>query len=810
MSRYHGYGQLDDRINSSGDTYFTGINARLRGSQLQPGQVQVSENGRMEEDGSWVPRKGLSTLSGSITKFSQEIVLLYEIVSASRTNGFVTLIVSDPFNSLYQIDTSVTIQGLGFTGADPNTTAPIVSVTNSQGVLMYQNPGEDEVFTTTDAFVGLEGQANPVIPFVLTQTGGNQVFGSCVFTDPNTNATDDIIFTALDGYCQLLRARDKRSYKIKFPTNENVTERCDMIQAFNRVFLFRNTATTLQVTPQLTEQTINSASIASEVITIGVTNHGYTAEDFVTLSGLQGFSTYDPNGMFTVMAQNLTANSFQVSAEGAGAVSESYVTANAIVGQYNDFELVPDGDYQVPSYITDLNATALDGQISFNEPSHGLDIGDELKVVNGDGWGSPFYDLIGQTLRISEKVDDHNFKLTAPIENVPNGSTLVLSKKSPVSYLIHMPATPFAVVNQRRLWMPYFQYWDGTKWEASGNKDEIICSDVNDPTTYDVIGQRFRVTGGSNDFVVGIEPFTEDQLIVLARRSVHKLSGVSGSLNDVAVNVVTPDLGCNARRSIIQVGSKVLFLSDQGVYALEYLDQYNLRGVEVPLSEPIQPIINRINHDYVSKSVACYHDNRYWLAVPLDNSRENSHIIVYNFLAGAWESLDFVNSNNFKVRDLFVAREAGLNSLYITTSEGGIHKADGYEGGDRVSVQKGITIPEEINIKSKLVTRDYDLNTLDRKTFSRGELHVKSSNYSASNANFTFNSTDPDTSSPTIQFSELTGEELPPGEDIGYRTSVRLKGYSCSATIEPTKGRPYIRAVKVEGSLSDRETTSVK
>ena len=67
MSRYRSYGKLDDPFTSEGDTFFLRMNARLRPNQLKPGEVALSKNGRMNKDGTWQTRKGLSTLFGSIT-----------------------------------------------------------------------------------------------------------------------------------------------------------------------------------------------------------------------------------------------------------------------------------------------------------------------------------------------------------------------------------------------------------------------------------------------------------------------------------------------------------------------------------------------------------------------------------------------------------------------------------------------------------------------------------------------------------------------------------------------------------------------
>ena len=87
MSRYRSYGKLDDPFIIEGDTFFQRMNARLRPSQLQAGEVALSQNGRMSEDGTWQTRKGLQTLSGSITLDSAAVRLPYRVLGGQRNAG---------------------------------------------------------------------------------------------------------------------------------------------------------------------------------------------------------------------------------------------------------------------------------------------------------------------------------------------------------------------------------------------------------------------------------------------------------------------------------------------------------------------------------------------------------------------------------------------------------------------------------------------------------------------------------------------------------------------------------------------------
>jgi len=58
MPRYSLYGRLDSRQSDDGDTSFLRINQRLRPDQLKAGEVSISQNGRMDQNGSWKTRKG--------------------------------------------------------------------------------------------------------------------------------------------------------------------------------------------------------------------------------------------------------------------------------------------------------------------------------------------------------------------------------------------------------------------------------------------------------------------------------------------------------------------------------------------------------------------------------------------------------------------------------------------------------------------------------------------------------------------------------------------------------------------------------
>lgn len=204
--------------------------------------------------------------------------------------------------------------------------------------------------------------------------------------------------------------------------------------------------------------------------------------------------------------------------------------------------------------------------------------------------------------------------------------------------------------------------------------DELIASDILDHDTFDPIQNQLKITAGVADFIVEAHPFDDDRLIVFNRNSIHQVRGCSGSLSDLTTQMLTSEIGCIARKSVVTYANQVLFLSDAGVYAISFVDALNLRGTEQPLSEAIDPDIRRINSAYADKAVAVYHDNRYWLAVPTGNSTVNNELFVYNYLNNGWESIDTTGSDTWGIIDLIPARSGKINELYAVTSEGGVHK----------------------------------------------------------------------------------------------------------------------------------------
>ena len=828
MSRYRSYGNLDDPFISEGDTFFLRMNARLRPNQLKPGEVALSKNGRMNDDGTWQPRKGLSTLFGSITSGADAVRLPYLVTAGQRDNsGNVTLVLNDTPSLSFIPGENITIEGLGYTNAtNPNGTFVLASVNFNTKTVTYSDgsSGEQEAFTIAGNSVGATSVASignsiaTKLNFIINDDGVNAVYGSAVYSDASSN-NDDYIFSATNNLCVIIRLKDSALFKCRYEAGgETVDNPVGMAQGFDKMFIFRSRKTTLSASPKLINRSVSSASQSGQVITVNTTaDHGRVVGDFVTLTNFTGWPTYDPNNCYQIRTAP-TTTSFTVQMADSQTVA-GYNVSGAQVEYFEDFTRVSNGTYTTPQYFTDTTATATDGVVTMDiGAGHNLEKGDEVTIRAG---ASP-YDLFVNQKAVVTSVSDEDsdnvndrFTFNLGVANVSLGASLTVSKALAIGKgYEHMPAAPWGEFHQRRLWVPYWYTGDTIPVDRE-IRDELAASDIFDSDTFDIIGNQFRASAGKSDYLVGLQPFTQDSIVAFNRKSIHLLTGVSGSLSDVSTNVVTSEIGASARKSIVQVANKILFLSDQGIYSVEFMDEYNLRGTGTPISETIQPYIDRINQDYAHLSCGVYFNNRYWLALPLDsapglgNGRKLNTTLVYNFINGGFESIDSVNSIDFAIRELLVAREGAQNALYITTEEGGVHKVDAVEGGDVVSVAPGQASSETIPVISQLTTRQFDADAIDRKVFSRSEIHVKSNSGSQTNADIQFITEDPDSTSDTVSFSSLLGSTLPDSEEASLRTRINKRGFGVQADIQPSLGRPYIRAVKVDARITNRSTTSI-
>lgn len=809
MAQFGRFGALDDPLAVSGDRAFLRINQRLEPWQLQPGEVTVSENARMDR-GVWQPRKGIKNISGALQVSEAPLRVPFFLVDTAG---------GETITSATRTDETVTVTkaGHGFTvGAEGYLGIESLTGSEDPNGVQYVTIADGDTFTfELDGATGSETYGGTgKYRSVIDDNAAAEIIGSCLYSDPNSSNNESILIAG-NGAVTKVNLADSTTSTVAYPTSLNYSGAVEMVQAFDRVFLFQGGQRPIEWFPL--DREIEGAARATNVVTITVSNHGLTVGDSVTVADVN-FSGDDPNGTFSV-ASIVDADNFTYSDTGADETftvdDDSLLTSG--------FTYVAGGTYSQPQVFqaTGTNVTCTDGLVSVTVSGNTtIKEGDRIKIFQSTS--DDFLDFVGSSATaVSASSTTITFYLPVRDLTTIGSETLDIGRNVSVGGgFSHMPAPPWAIYHQRRFICPYRYTVAGSAPASTYTdrkvRDELVISDILDPDTFDVLANQYRITAGIADFLVGCWPFYEDTLLVFNRNSIHGVFGISGALNDTSVKELTREIGCVARKSIAQHGAEILFLSDNGVYGVSFIDEYNLRGVDTPLSEPIQPVIDRINADLAANAVGVYFANRYYLALPLDSepgandATGNNSILVYNFLNQGWESVDSVNDSRWNIINFHIGRAGERNDLYAVNDFGGVHLIDGQDNdSDELAIVPGESI-QTLPVNWRFRSRQYDGGDPGRKRWTRVQLQVETSNLPAEGS-LSFYTEDPDGN---LSLGDLSShvygvEQLASMEDYSIRARIGgRRGHGGEIEVSTGFGRPKIKSLAVEGTLTNRSTVS--
>jgi len=472
------------------------------------------------------------------------------------------------------------------------------------------------------------------------------------------------------------------------------------------------------------------------------------------------------------------------------------------------FTKVANGDYTQPTLLSSNDNTVItDGRVTVTETSHGLSVGDRVYVV--DPGTTQLNDTVNVFYNVETVPDLNTFTFRATIDDATVTTCGYMKRQSVGLGFTHMPAPPWAVPFQYRLIMPFKYSMSGTSGTPTITdrevRDELIVSDILDTDTYDQVYAQFRFSPGTSDYLVGVLGFADDKIVIFNRNSIHLVTLAGATAETAGVQLLTSEVGLVARKSVQQIGDQIVFLSDNGVYGASFQDLYNLRGNSVPMSQPIQNTINRINKNYAKNAVSAYFGNRYYLAVPLDDSVVNNAILVFNFLNRQWESVDTVDDANWEVTNLIVGGDGSARSIYAVNKNGGVHQIDARtDDKDRIITVVGGAQVDKV-IQGEANTRGYNLDTTDRKKWNSMELHIESSSDNTSDLTIDAEFENSDSEASYGSISSIRGSVLPVSEDTSLRVRMgNRRAYSSVIKLKTNQGRPKLRAVRVRGAISFR------
>lgn len=322
MARYESYGEYDVQYVDDLDSVFQGVNNRARPDSLNPGMLQESNNFRLKREGVAQVRDSITVTKAPLTLDDDTAFTIPFYVyglpdddtSTSNTIPVTSMTFAGP-TPLFTVDAS----HISFFQNDT-----IVSVGAIAGAVDY-TPGNyriNSVSTVSNSFfVYLEGDFSGVAGGATTTVGAPQlqedtvtaVYGSSLFEDP-ANEGEPYIIVAGNTKAVAVKLSDQSTVDITYDSGAvQIGSEANLIQAFNKVYIFRKGHTALRWNGDLTGSpnftpvpsgsftqpvlldTNNNTVISNGVVTVSETGHNLENGDTIVITdkGSSGLTVGD-------------------------------------------------------------------------------------------------------------------------------------------------------------------------------------------------------------------------------------------------------------------------------------------------------------------------------------------------------------------------------------------------------------------------------------------------------------------------------------------------------------------------------------
>jgi len=490
---------------------------------------------------------------------------------------------------------------------------------------------------------------------------------------------------------------------LKLQVGLTIPENVEFVQCFNVVVMFRGDKKTPlvmenredgfhEVTNPITQFAFSAAAVANSTITLISTNQ--TSKTYIAkASGTTG--ALDGSNVIFLLGSSASdsATNLKTAIESAnGHDGQLLVTANSARVVIAQFQAGDAGKTDITTASNFTNSTNPNPDSAFSGGQFNSDVALDENDTDGT-------------------------------ETIPNADT--------------------GVYFQNRLLIPH-------------SRDLVAVSDYLNYTRYQPVLSNFRINQGSEDKLVALMKYDQTTVICFKEHSVYEVKNIYGNLVDTFLDELTRTSGLIGKKAVITVGKDIWYLSDQrGVISLSVSESGKLQGLDVPISEPIQPLIDRINWKAATNAVAAYHQSRYYLAVPIDGAEKNNAVFVYDFKNQAWSGYDqsdqigkagTCSNATYKndrtcvlgsgtwtaetgILDMFTFSYLGAERLFFLTTDGfvnlyddAMYSGDADEGVDITNTStRNIT---QTNISTEVISRGYSFNSIDFKQFTQVDFQI--------------------------------------------------------------------------------------
>lgn len=226
--------------------------------------------------------------------------------------------------------------------------------------------------------------------------------------------------------------------------------------------------------------------------------------------------------------------------------------------------------------------------------------------------------------------------------------------------------------------------------------DFLVATDIQDEIHFD-FADEFRINQGSADEIVDLAKWSQDVVVIWKNSSWYVLSGVALDLADLVLDERSRSYGLTAPGAWAEAGDNIVFMAGRrGLVNIRQSESGKLIGLDVPMSAPIQKLIDRIDWTLASGIRLANWNSHLYAAVPLtglDVAAEttgNNALLVFSFESAqqlgdwqqGWMPLDTGTALN--VLDWFKLPLDGLERLFYLSVDGWVNLMEESDRGDQV------------------------------------------------------------------------------------------------------------------------------
>lgn len=157
--------------------------------------------------------------------------------------------------------------------------------------------------------------------------------------------------------------------------------------------------------------------------------------------------------------------------------------------------------------------------------------------------------------------------------------------------------------------------------------------------------------GGRRQNVVAIRGFRNQEVVIFLSDRIEEIiveEDENTAITDITAAITTrlwarkiidDTIGCCSQRSVVKVADDIFFCDQYAnVRSLKRTALDAAQGTtSLPISDPIQSYIDRINRPYAGRIAATHWQRWYVISFPLDSATTPSHTFRYDTTLNAWE-----------------------------------------------------------------------------------------------------------------------------------------------------------------------------